>query len=82
MFGLPSIIYELESGTNVVIENDVNGMIVKDYNISEYSNKLSYIVKEETKRDILSKNARINYVNNFTLDKHEIYFKKLSELNI
>ena len=82
MFGLPSIIYELESGTNVVIENDVNGMIVKDYNISEYSNKLSYIVKEETKRDILSKNARINYVNNFTLDMHELYFKKLSELNV
>lgn len=82
MFGLPSLIYELESGTSVIIQNDINGLIVKKNNKVEYFDKLKSIIDNEKNRDFLSKNARNNYLKNFNLNNFKKYYEKLNLLDV
>ena len=82
MFGLPSLIYELDSGTSVIIQNDINGLIVKKNNKVEYFDKLRSLIDNEKKRDFLSKNARNNYLNNFSLNNFKKYYEKLNLLDV
>ena len=49
-YGLPCIAYETESGVNDIIDNNINGFVIKDRNKKEYINKLKELLSDTTKR--------------------------------
>ena len=51
-------------------------------NNTSINDTIKKLVLNDDKRKYLSSNARTNYLENFALDNHKNYYKKLKELNI
>ena len=46
-YGIPCIAYETDSGVNDIIENGVNGYVIKNRNEKEYIDKLNLILNDK-----------------------------------
>ena len=77
IFGLPSIVFEINSGTSIIIKDNVTGIIVKNIDFDEYNKKLNDLYFDEKLRNLLSEKSRSNYLENFNLDKFNIYVDSL-----
>jgi glycosyltransferase involved in cell wall biosynthesis len=72
-------------GINTVIKNNVNGLLFPVDNYKILSEKIALIINDETLRERLSKNAGIDYHNNYNMKKNinilekYIYYKKLGK---
>lgn len=49
-FGCACIAFDCKTGPSDIIENDINGYLVKDFNIEILSNKIKQLINDETKR--------------------------------
>lgn len=45
-FGIPCISFDCPSGPRDIIKNNINGKLIKDFNIKEYENQLSFLLNE------------------------------------
>lgn len=57
-YGVPCIAYETESGVNDIIDNNINGFIIKERNKEEYINKLKDLLSNNKKRINFGKAAK------------------------
>ena len=77
MFGLPSLVFEINSGTSLIIKDNETGIIVKNIDFDEYNKKLNNLYFDETLRNSLSEKSRSNYLDNFSVKKFDNYAKNL-----
>ena len=82
MFGLPALIYKMDSGTNVIIQDNFNGFIIEKDNFQNYQKKILHLQDDENIREKLSINSRNNYLDNFSLDVFNRYYEKLDKLDV
>ena len=82
MFGLPSMIYEINTGTSEIIKNNYNGIVLGNLNYEKYNEQILFINSNESKRKLFSLNARKNYETNYsslkTRDLKKILFPSLN----
>ena len=57
-YGVPCIAYETDSGINDIIDDNINGFIVKNRNEKEYIKKLKLLLKDDDKRKKFGDNAK------------------------
>ena len=57
---LPIISFDIETGPNEIVENNINGFLVKKYNTVEYAKKLNKLLNDEDLRQNFSDNAYCN----------------------
>ena len=76
-FSVPAIIYNLNSGSNVIIKNKFNGIIVENDSKKNYLKSIEELLKNDEFYSLLSKNSRKNYIDFFSLEIFDDYYKKL-----
>lgn len=63
-YGIPCIAYETASGVNDIIDDGVNGFVIKERDEDEYVNKINLLISDTKKCDVFGKNSFIK-VNDF-----------------
>lgn len=56
-YGIPCIAYETSSGINDIIDDGINGYIIKNRNESEYIDKINLLIEDNNKRKNMGKEA-------------------------
>jgi glycosyltransferase involved in cell wall biosynthesis len=64
-------------GNRDLIQNDYNGFVVKDENISEFSERIKLLLNDDSLLRKLSKNAKECFNENYNIQKN---IKKLEEI--
>lgn len=64
---LPIVSFDIETGPNEIVENDVNGFLVEKYNIREMAIKINELLRNKNLRQKFSENSYKN-INNFKQD--------------
>lgn len=57
---LPIICFDLETGARDLVRNNVNGNLVKKYDIEEMAEKINILIENESIRTSYSKNAKLD----------------------
>ena len=65
--GIPAVSFNCKEGPNEIIENGINGYLVKDGDISGFAEKLKELMVDYEKRIIFSKKTKI-HLNRFKID--------------
>ena len=60
MADLPIISFDCPTGPAEIIEDNVNGFLIKDYNIDDMADKINELIENNQKRQEFSKNAKKN----------------------
>ncbi|MFD0836874.1 glycosyltransferase [Mariniflexile aquimaris] len=76
-FGLPVIAFDGATGPKTVIENEKNGMLIKNNDTQAYANKIKELINNDTLRKTIGENAKVS-VSRFDLERimqhwHELY---------
>lgn len=58
--GLPVVSYDCIAGPSDMITNGENGFLVPTYNDSQFQERLQFLINNEKRREILSKNAKLS----------------------
>lgn len=58
--GLPCICFDIPSGPRDIIEDNIDGFLIKDENIEDYISKLDILISNNEKRIKMGKNAKRN----------------------
>lgn len=66
--GLPCLSFDIIAGPRDIIEDNVNGFLIKDGDIDCMANKINYLIDNPLERDRLGNEAR-KIVDKFSLDK-------------
>jgi len=60
VYGVPCISFDIPSGPRDIIENNIDGFLIKDGNINQYIEKLEFLMSDIDKRIEMGKNAKQN----------------------
>lgn len=76
-YGLPVIAFNTASGPKALIENNINGFLINNYDIDAYASKIELLIKDGVLRNTLSKNAKES-IKKFDIDEvmkqwHELF---------
>ena len=82
MCSLPAIIYDLNSGSSVIIKNRFNGLMANSNSKDDYLKQLNELMNDSNLRSDLANNSRQNYLDNFTQKSFKKYLEKIENLNI
>ena len=78
-YGLPCVAFDVDVGPREIIQNDINGFLIKDRNLDLMEKKIDELLSNKTLRNKLGKgaynNARKFYSSNL-LSKWEQYFNR------
>lgn len=74
MFGIPSIVYNLNTGVNTIIKNGYNGYSVSLDDEKEYNIKFQQLYNDDDLRENFSKNSKLNFKKNFSLQNFDNYY--------
>jgi len=66
-FGLPVIAFNSTSGTDMLIEDNVNGILVEKDDFSAYEDKVTFLIKNLESRKLLGKQAK-TFVQKFEIN--------------
>lgn len=58
-FGLPIVSFDCDCGPSDIIKNDINGYLIKERSIENYSNSIRYLINNRAKLSELSYNSKI-----------------------
>lgn len=64
---LPIVSFDIETGPNEIVENNVNGFLIEKYNIKEMAIRINELLKNKDLRQKFSNNAYKN-INKFKQD--------------
>lgn len=86
-YGIPCVSYDCEFGPNEIIDDGFNGFLVEKDNISELSEKINYLIKNQSLRQLMSINARnssLRFDLNIIMEKWIELFEsiKINQYNI
>lgn len=73
------VITTYNGGSNMLIENDKSGIIIKDFNIDEWVNQIIRVLNDKDLKNYLCKNAKQKILNEYTWDKLVPKFIKVFE---
>lgn len=76
---LPIVSFDIETGPNEIIENEVNGFLIPKYNVKEMAIKIDKLLKDKSLREKFSLNSYKN-INEFKQDTIINHWIKLIEL--
>lgn len=77
---VPAIIFKV-GGSVEIVKNNISGYVIEPFNIEEYSNKLLYLLNNESERLKLGKIAREHIIDKFSLDSMaENYYKLYNQI--
>lgn len=68
-FGLPVVSFDCPNGPREIIEDGINGRLVKNGNVKELSKALMEMISDKGKRARFGKSAQCKYKAQYTLDK-------------
>ena len=78
-FGVPSIVFNMNSGTNYLIRNNFNGYIIDNFNINLFSKRINDLYNNSKLYKIFKKNAFLDYKKRLS-HNYEILEKKYTRL--
>jgi glycosyltransferase involved in cell wall biosynthesis len=58
--GLPVVSFDCPTGPNEIINNGIDGFLVENQNIEEFTNALLDLIRDSKKMELFSKNARMS----------------------
>lgn len=59
-YGVPCICFDIPSGPRDIIENHIDGFLIEDNNIEDYTSKLELMITNDKKRNEMGKKAKQN----------------------
>jgi len=71
--GTPIISFDCPSGPKEIIKNGINGYIVKDKDIGEFSEKMKKIINNRLDSQMISSSANKYYIENIILEWEKIF---------
>ena len=74
MFGVPSIVYNLNTGVNSIIKDGYNGYSANLNDEEEYNIKFQKLYSDDDLRENFSKNSKLNYKERFSLKNFDNYY--------
>ena len=77
-YGVPCICFDIPSGPRDIIENHIDGFLIEDNNIENYTSKLELMMTDDKKRKEMGKNAKQN-IQRFLDTKIETQWNNLLE---
>lgn len=57
---IPIVSFDIDFGPNEIIQDDINGYLIKPFNIDEMANKINYLIENPNKRIEMSSNTLKN----------------------
>lgn len=60
-FGVPSVVFNMNSGTNYLIKNNINGYIIDNFDINLFSNKINDLYNNSKLYKIFKKKTYLDY---------------------
>jgi glycosyltransferase involved in cell wall biosynthesis len=60
-FGVPSIVFNMNSGTNYLVQNNINGYIIDNFDIKLFSKKINDLYNNSKLYKIIKKNTSLDY---------------------
>jgi rhamnosyl/mannosyltransferase len=78
-FGVPSIVFNMNSGTNYLVRNNFNGYIIDNFNINLFSIKINDLYNNSKLYKIFKKNTFLDYKKRLA-HNNEILEKKYTRL--
>ena len=79
MFGIPSIVYNIQTGVNVIIRHNYNGYEISKIDKNLYNKGFLDLYYNENLRNELSKNSRKNFLKNCSLNNYDDYYSFLNK---
>lgn len=59
-YGLPILAYDVNFGPKEIIENDINGFLIKDNDVDSFVEHICYLIQNDDIRSDFSNNARLS----------------------
>ena len=78
-FGVPTIVFNMNSGTNYLIRNNFNGYIIDNFNINLFSKRINDLYNNSKLYKIFKKNTFLDYKKRLS-HNYEILEKKYTRL--
>lgn len=78
-FGVPAVVFNLKSGTNYLIKNNINGYIIKNFDINLFSKKINDLYNNSKLYKIFKRNTSLDYKRRLE-HNYEILDKKYNQL--
>jgi rhamnosyl/mannosyltransferase len=78
-FGVPSIVFNMNSGTNYLVRNNFNGYIINNFNINLFSIKINDLYNNSKLYKVFKKNTFLDYKKRLA-HNYEILEKKYTRL--
>jgi len=78
-FGVPSIIFKMNTGTNFLVKNNFNGYIIDNLDTNLFSKKINLLYNNPKLYKIFKKNTFLDYKNRLN-HNYEIFDKKYTQL--
>jgi glycosyltransferase involved in cell wall biosynthesis len=60
-FGVPSVVFNMKSGTNYLVQNNINGYIIDNFDIKLFSKKINDLYNNSKLYKIIKKNTSLDY---------------------
>lgn len=57
---LPVVSFDIPSGPSEIIENNINGFLIKPFNVNDMAQKICILIEDENKRKYFSQHAKKN----------------------
>lgn len=57
-YGLPAIAFDTASGPKMLINNNINGYLIKSFDVDAYANKIKQLISDKALLETLGKNAK------------------------
>lgn len=76
MNNIPTVSFDISSGPNEIIEDNINGFLIKDFNIDEMAQKICTLIENEELRMMFSRNSK-NNIFKFRLENIMLEWQKI-----
>ena len=78
--GLPCVSFNCKEGPSEIIDNNVNGYLINNFNLEEMGRKISFLINNKKELEKFSKNAKKDlgrFEKQVILDRWEDLFQSL-----
>ena len=76
-YGLPCVSFDVESGPSEIINNNIDGFLIKYNDVNSLVKSLLTLIEDETKISIMSKMSKIDYEKRFSPKKIYSSWRKI-----
>lgn len=77
MFYALPVVSTVNGGSSMLIENDVNGYVLTDFELDHWIQKIEMLIQNKDKREMLGKAAKETIINGYTWERMAEKFEKV-----